>query len=97
MPARALAFSPLSSLAFGLAFGGLGLVLQRHEAGVTQVLGGVTIVLVSHALGSIEDLCDKAIWIHQGTLQMAGEPEEIIHAYTTFLDVGETAITMEEL
>jgi cytochrome c-type biogenesis protein len=29
----------------GLAFGGLGLVLQRHEAGVTQVLGGVTIVL----------------------------------------------------
>jgi cytochrome c-type biogenesis protein len=29
----------------GLAFGGLGLVLQRHEAGVTQVLGGVTILL----------------------------------------------------
>src|SRR3984885_15326376 len=29
----------------GLAFGGLGLVLQRHEAGVTQVLGGGTIVL----------------------------------------------------
>jgi cytochrome c-type biogenesis protein len=29
----------------GLAFGGLGLVLQRHEAGVTQVLGGVTIAL----------------------------------------------------
>ncbi len=29
----------------GLAFGGLGLVLQRHVAGVTQVLGAVTIVL----------------------------------------------------
>ena len=29
----------------GLAFGGLGLVLKRHEAGVTQLLGGVTIVL----------------------------------------------------
>ena len=29
----------------GLAFGGLGLVLERHQAGVTQVLGGVTIVL----------------------------------------------------
>ncbi len=29
----------------GLAFGGLGLVLQRHEAVVTQVLGGVTILL----------------------------------------------------
>ncbi len=29
----------------GLAFGGLGLVLQHHQAGVTQVLGAVTIVL----------------------------------------------------
>ena len=29
----------------GLAFGSLGVLLQRHSAGVTQVLGGVTIVL----------------------------------------------------
>jgi cytochrome c-type biogenesis protein len=29
----------------GLAFGGLGLVLVRHQAGVTQILGGVTIIL----------------------------------------------------
>ncbi len=29
----------------GLAFGGLGLVLVRHQEGVTQILGAVTIVL----------------------------------------------------
>jgi cytochrome c-type biogenesis protein len=29
----------------GLAFGSLGLLLQRHSAGLTQVLGAVTIVL----------------------------------------------------
>jgi cytochrome c-type biogenesis protein len=29
----------------GLAFGSLGLVLQRHSAGLTQVLGGLTILL----------------------------------------------------
>jgi ABC-type polysaccharide/polyol phosphate transport system ATPase subunit len=56
-----------------------------------------TIVLVSHALGSIEELCDQAIWISHGQLQMVGEPEEVVHAYTTFLDVGETALTMEDL
>jgi teichoic acid transport system ATP-binding protein len=56
-----------------------------------------TIVLVSHALGSIEELCDQAIWIHKGQLRMEGEPPDVIHAYTSFLDVGETAITMEEL
>jgi lipopolysaccharide transport system ATP-binding protein/teichoic acid transport system ATP-binding protein len=56
-----------------------------------------TIVLVSHALGSIEELCDEAIWIHQGQLRMKGDPDEVVHAYTTFLDVGETALTMEDV
>jgi teichoic acid transport system ATP-binding protein len=56
-----------------------------------------TIVLVSHALGSIEELCDQAIWINKGQLQMSGDPEEVVHAYTAFLDVGETALTMEDV
>jgi ABC-type polysaccharide/polyol phosphate transport system ATPase subunit len=56
-----------------------------------------TIVLVSHALGSIEELCDQAIWINKGQLQMSGEPDEVVHAYTTYLDVGETALTMEDV
>ena len=56
-----------------------------------------TIVLVSHALGSIEELCDQAIWINKGQLLMQGEPSEVVHAYTTFLDVGETAFTMEDV
>jgi ABC-type polysaccharide/polyol phosphate transport system ATPase subunit len=56
-----------------------------------------TIVLVSHALGSIEELCDQAIWINKGQLQMEGEPEEVVHAYTEFLGVAETAVTMEDV
>jgi lipopolysaccharide transport system ATP-binding protein/teichoic acid transport system ATP-binding protein len=56
-----------------------------------------TIVLVSHALGSIEELCDSALWMHKGERVMYGDPREIIEAYTKFLDVGEDALTMEEL
>jgi ABC-type polysaccharide/polyol phosphate transport system ATPase subunit len=56
-----------------------------------------TIVLVSHALGSIQDLCDSAVWMHKGVLQMQDEPQTVIDAYTKFLDVGETALTMEDL
>ena len=56
-----------------------------------------TIVLVSHALGTIHDLCDTAVWMHKGELQMQGEPQAVIDAYTQFLDVGEDALTMEDM
>jgi ABC-type polysaccharide/polyol phosphate transport system ATPase subunit len=56
-----------------------------------------TIVLVSHAMGSIQELCDEVIWMHKGELQMWDEPDTVIHAYTKFLDVGEDALTMEEV
>jgi ABC-type polysaccharide/polyol phosphate transport system ATPase subunit len=56
-----------------------------------------TIVLVSHALGSIQDLCDEAVWMHKGVLQMQAEPQAVIDAYTQFLEVGEDALTMEDV
>ena len=57
-----------------------------------------TIVLVSHALGSIEQLCDSAIWMHQGELKMWDEPHAVVEAYTKFLDVGDAdPVTMEDV
>jgi ABC-type polysaccharide/polyol phosphate transport system ATPase subunit len=56
-----------------------------------------TIVLVSHALGTIADLCDWGIWMHKGEMRMAGEPQPVIDAYTQFLEVGEDALTMEDV
>ena len=56
-----------------------------------------TILLVSHALGSITELCDAAIWMHKGELLKEGDPQEVVDAYTTFLDVGEDAFTMEDV
>jgi ABC-type polysaccharide/polyol phosphate transport system ATPase subunit len=56
-----------------------------------------TIVLVSHALGSIEQLCDTAVWMHKGELRMWDEPHAVVQAYTKFLDVGEDALTMEDV
>src|SRR3954449_9964206 len=48
-----------------------------------------TFLLVSHAMGSIRDLCDRALWMHRGELRMLGEPEEVVSAYTEFLGVRE--------
>ena len=56
-----------------------------------------TIMLVTHALGSITQLCDQAIWMHKGELQMWDEPQAVVDAYTAFLEVGEDALTMEDV
>jgi ABC-type polysaccharide/polyol phosphate transport system ATPase subunit len=56
-----------------------------------------TVVLVSHALGTIEKLCDSVAWMHKGEMRMHAEPDTVVHAYTKFLDVGEDAFTMEDV
>jgi homopolymeric O-antigen transport system ATP-binding protein len=42
---------------------------------------GKTIVLVTHDLGSVERLCDEAVWLHQGCLMAHGETRQVIGAY----------------
>jgi ABC-type polysaccharide/polyol phosphate transport system ATPase subunit len=57
-----------------------------------------TILLVSHAMGSITDLCDRALWMHRGELRMAGAPDEVVSEYTRFLGVrGDDATTLEDV
>jgi ABC-type polysaccharide/polyol phosphate transport system ATPase subunit len=56
-----------------------------------------TILLVSHSLGSIVDLCDAAIWMHKGELRMWDEAQAVVDAYTGFLGVREDAVTMEDV
>lgn len=56
-----------------------------------------TVLLVSHALGTIEELCDEAIWMHKGKLRLCAEPAAVVEAYTKFLGVREDALTMEDV
>jgi ABC-type polysaccharide/polyol phosphate transport system ATPase subunit len=56
-----------------------------------------TILLVSHALGSIEELCDEAIWLHKGKMRLWDEPAAVVEAYARFLGVKEDAVTMEDV
>ena len=42
---------------------------------------GTTILLVSHSLNTIEEMCSRVAWIHQGTLRDIGKTEDIVKAY----------------
>jgi ABC-type polysaccharide/polyol phosphate transport system ATPase subunit len=44
---------------------------------------GVTTIIVSHDLTSIQRLCDKVVWLHGGRIVAAGYPVDIINEYRT--------------
>ena len=46
---------------------------------------GVTIVIVSHSLGQIEQICDRVIWIDEGLVRMEGLPVEVDYAYLDYM------------
>jgi ABC-type polysaccharide/polyol phosphate transport system ATPase subunit len=56
-----------------------------------------TIVIVSHAFGSFRQLCDQALWLHDGTPRAWGKPDEAIRAYADFLGVKEDRTDKEDM
>jgi len=42
---------------------------------------GKTIVLVTHDLGSVDRLCDEAVWLHEGRLMAHGGTRQVIDGY----------------
>ena len=55
-----------------------------------------TLIVVSHALGTIQELCTDVVWLDHGNLIKTGKPDEIVAAYTKFLNVGDIASVMED-
>lgn len=47
---------------------------------------GTTIVLVSHSLGQIEQICERSIWIHEGLIRMDGTPREVHNEYLQYME-----------
>ncbi len=46
---------------------------------------GRTIVLVTHAMNSVKDMCDRAIWLTHGVVTGEGDPAELVEAYTEMM------------
>ena len=40
-----------------------------------------TIVIVTHSLGQVKELCNRAIWIYNGEVRMDGTPNEVVDEY----------------
>ncbi len=46
---------------------------------------GTTIVIVSHSLSQIEQICDRSIWINDGVICAEGEPKAVHMSYLDYM------------
>jgi ABC-2 type transport system ATP-binding protein/lipopolysaccharide transport system ATP-binding protein len=57
--------------------------------------GGTSLIVVSHGLGQINDLCDQALWLSAGETQMLGPSRMVTKAYVDSVNAKEAARTPE--
>lgn len=61
---------------------------QKSEAKMRSMIsGGTTVLYVSHSIGSIRSLCNRAIWIEKGEVQKIGPADIICDEYYKSLNL----------
>lgn len=83
-----LAFSIVTSGDFdvllideALSVGDIGFALRCRQRIRELCRRGATVVLVSHALQSIREMCDRVVWLHDGQIAADGDPDEVVELY----------------
>jgi len=59
---------------------------KAEEAMSRKIQSDQTIVLVSHSMGQIRDLCDRVLWLHHGKLKMIDTPDKVLRDYNHFIN-----------
>jgi teichoic acid transport system ATP-binding protein len=44
-----------------------------------------TVVIVSHSIETLAELCNEILWLHDGKVKMIGEPKQVLEAYSEFM------------
>ena len=51
----------------------------------TMIKSGTTVLFVSHSVAQIQSLCDRVIWLENGTIKKMGDPKEICEEYEKYM------------
>jgi len=57
---------------------------------------GRTIVVVSHALGTMRDMCDEVAWLDHGRLAGVGAPSDVVDHYVETSYSGDEGVTNQD-
>jgi teichoic acid transport system ATP-binding protein len=60
---------------------------NRSEARMRQLRENAgTVFLVSHAMESILETCNRVIWLEKGLIRMDGNPKKVVAAYSQYMN-----------
>lgn len=44
-----------------------------------------TVIIVSHSVDMLNEMCDEVLWLHDGEIKEMGKPNEVLEHYVTFM------------
>ena len=47
-----------------------------------------TVIIVSHSLGTIKELCDEVLWLNDGKVVKIGNAQDVVKSYESFMNGG---------
>lgn len=70
---------------------------EQASAKIKEMMGKArAIILVSHGLALVKEMASSAIWLDHGRIAGQGEPEDVIKAYTAFVEAGSSAAVHDD-
>ncbi len=45
-----------------------------------------TVVIVSHSIDTLQELCDTVMWMHDGQIKRIGDPKPVLAEYVDFME-----------
>lgn len=55
---------------------------QKSQTRMKEMMsGGTTVLLVSHSLNQVREMCNRVIWLDAGKIKMMGSTQEVCDAY----------------
>ena len=64
-----------------LAVGDADFQEKSRKRMMDMMHGGTTVLLVSHNIGQVREMCSRVVWIEHGQVQMAGDTGAVCDAY----------------
>lgn len=71
-----------------LSVGDLAFQQKSENKMKSMIKGGTTVLFVSHSVNQIKQLCDRVVWLENGTIKKIGDAEKICDEYEKFVMRG---------